>query len=88
MCQEGRPSPLQSPTGTGPQTSLATDEVSPSAKIPRKSVKFEHLTLARNGNQLLDPWTIEIKSPGLVEKGADTTPLIEPQIESNLLSNT
>ncbi|KAF5289142.1 hypothetical protein FQR65_LT02032 [Abscondita terminalis] len=72
---ETRPTPTQSPTGTGPRTSLATEEASPTPTTtrlgPRKSVKFEH------PSQLLEPWTIEIKSPTLT-RGTDTSPLIEP----------
>ncbi|XP_031347667.1 uncharacterized protein LOC116174031 [Photinus pyralis] len=75
---ETRPTPTQSPTGTGPRTSLATEEASPTPTAtrlgPRKSVKFEH------PSQLLEPWTIEMKSPTLA-RGADTAPLIEPICE-------
>ncbi|KAF5279122.1 hypothetical protein FQA39_LY05800 [Lamprigera yunnana] len=75
---ETRPTPTQSPTGTGPRTSLATEEPSPIASTtrlgPRKSVKFEH------PSQLLEPWTIEMKSPTLT-RGTDTSPLIEPNTE-------
>ncbi|KAK5642852.1 hypothetical protein RI129_009019 [Pyrocoelia pectoralis] len=75
---ETRPTPTQSPTGTGPRTSLATEEASPTPTAtrlgPRKSVKFEH------PSQLLEPWTIEMKSPTLT-RGTDTSPLIEPSSE-------
>lgn len=85
-CLESRPSPTQSPTGTGPQTSTAAaEDASPctsnnnNSRGPvRKSVKFDHLhPTSQNGAQ---PWTINIKSP--TERGADTTPLIEPSADA------
>lgn len=81
-CYETRPTPTQSPTGTGMQTSLATEETSPNVTRlgPRKSVKFEH------PSQLLEPWTIEIKSPVLTTKG-DTAPLIEPSTNPKVIDN-
>lgn len=87
-CLDSRPSPTQSPTGTGPQNSTGADEVSPSTsnnnnRGPRKSVKFDHLHPAQNGAQ---PWTINIKSP-TTEKGADTTPLIELNVDAVVAPN-
>ncbi|EFA00755.2 uncharacterized protein LOC103312561 isoform X2 [Tribolium castaneum] len=87
---ETRPTPTQSPTGTAPHTSLGTDETSPSIfnKGPRKSVKFpDHSSPNHNGPQLLEPWTIDVKSPMLVSKGADTAPLIETNTDTILQSN-
>lgn len=77
---ETRPTPTQSPTGTVPHTSLGAEEASPNATRlgPRKSVKFEH------ASQLLEPWTIEMKSPTLTTRGADTAPLIEPSADPKL----
>ncbi|KAF2905639.1 hypothetical protein ILUMI_00541, partial [Ignelater luminosus] len=77
---ETRPTPTQSPTGTGPHTSLGMEEASPNATRlgPRKSVKFEH------ASQLLEPWTIDMKSPTLTTKGTDTAPLIEPSSDPKI----
>ncbi|XP_017774910.1 PREDICTED: uncharacterized protein LOC108561474 [Nicrophorus vespilloides] len=73
---ETRASPTQSPTGTGPHTSMGTDEQSPNIipKGPRKSVKFpDHESPTHNGRTLLEPWSIEVKA----KNNADTAPLIE-----------
>lgn len=58
---ETKPTPTQSPTATGPQTSLATEEPSPNTvnRGPRKSVKFPDSPTA-NGRQLLDPWSMDM----------------------------
>lgn len=68
---ETRPTPTQSPTGTAPR---GFDDASPSPGSsrlgPRKSVKFEH------PSQMLEPWSIDMKSPTLPAKG-DTAPLID-----------
>ncbi|KAJ3643730.1 hypothetical protein Zmor_026424 [Zophobas morio] len=87
---ETRPTPTQSPTGTAPHTSLGTEENSPNIfnRGPRKSVKFpDHSTPNHNGPQLLEPWTIDVKSPMLVSRGADTAPLIETNTDTILQSN-
>lgn len=57
---EAKPTPTQSPTGTGPQ-SLAAEEPSPNImnRGPRKSVKFPDSPTA-NGRQLLDPWSMDM----------------------------
>ncbi|XP_022914041.1 uncharacterized protein [Onthophagus taurus] len=54
---EARPSPTQSPTGTGPHTSLGTEEPSPHIlnRGPRKSVKFPD-SPTYNGVQ--DDWSM------------------------------
>lgn len=80
---ETRPTPTQSPTETAP--SIAIDEPSPNIynRGPRKSVKFpDNSNPAHNGaEQLLDPWTIDAKSPMLLSKGIDTAPLIESRVD-------
>lgn len=52
---------------------------------PRKSVKFpdQDDSPIHNDIQLLEPWTIDVKSPMLINKGADTAPLIEASTNSS-----
>lgn len=58
---ETKPTPTQSPTVTGPQTSIATEEPSPNVvnRGPRKSVKFPD-SPTTNGRNLLDPWSMDM----------------------------
>ncbi|XP_044757968.1 uncharacterized protein LOC123316082 isoform X2 [Coccinella septempunctata] len=82
---DARPTPTQSPTGTAPPISFLAEDTSPSSNLKtRKSVKFpdhsNHQNSARNGSQLLEPWTIELKpplTPKVSGSGSDTAPLIE-----------
>ncbi|KAJ8924750.1 hypothetical protein NQ315_000903, partial [Exocentrus adspersus] len=82
---ETKPTPTQSPTGLPPSAPSIPDILSPninSRRESRKSVKFpdnSNLTL-HNGSQLLDPWSIEVKSPMLIPKGIDTAPLLDPSV--------
>ncbi|XP_065161419.1 uncharacterized protein [Atheta coriaria] len=80
---ETHASPTQSPTGTGPHTSMGTEEPSPNNanRGHRKSVKFpdQDSPPHNNGRTLLEPWSIDIvKAPPY--KHPDTTPLIEPPV--------
>ncbi|XP_074032626.1 uncharacterized protein [Leptinotarsa decemlineata] len=80
---ETKPTPTQSPTGPAPSPSIIIPDIlSPNIgstrRGSRKSVKFgDSNTLPHhNGSQLLDPWSIESKSPILVKRVMDTAPLI------------
>ncbi|KAJ8929960.1 hypothetical protein NQ314_017325, partial [Rhamnusium bicolor] len=79
---ETKPTPTQSPTGLAPSAPSIPDILSPNVnnrRGSRKSVKFpdnSNLTL-HNGSQLLDPWSIEVKSPMLLPRGIDTAPLLD-----------
>ncbi|XP_045464917.1 uncharacterized protein LOC123674095 [Harmonia axyridis] len=83
---DARPTPTQSPTGPAPSHPNLAEDVSPTTNLKaRKSVKFpdhssNHQNSARNGSQLLEPWTIELKpplTPKVSGTGSDTAPLIE-----------
>ncbi|XP_056638991.1 uncharacterized protein LOC130446644 isoform X2 [Diorhabda sublineata] len=89
---ETKPTPTQSPTGAVPSPSIIPDILSPNLSSTRrgsrKSVKFGDSNLIQhNGSQLLDPWSIEARSPILVPKSIDTAPLLEtgiPVTQSNV----
>ncbi|CAH1108362.1 unnamed protein product [Psylliodes chrysocephalus] len=80
---ETKPTPTQSPTGAGHSPSMIPDILSPNINSARrgsrKSVKFPDSNLTQhNGSQLLDPWSVEIRSPMMVPKGTDKSPLLDP----------
>lgn len=89
---ETKPTPTQSPTGMAPSAPSIPDILSPNInnrRGSRKSVKFPdntNLTL-HNGSQLLDPWSIEVKSPMLLPKGIDTAPLLDSSVPQVTQSN-
>ncbi|XP_019870953.2 uncharacterized protein LOC109599406 isoform X2 [Aethina tumida] len=76
--QDYRPTPTQSPSGTAPSLAIEEPSPVPNHRGPRKSVKFpDNSGTGQNGSQLLDPWTLDVKSPMLLSKAGDTAPLIE-----------
>ncbi|KAG5873609.1 hypothetical protein JTB14_007383 [Gonioctena quinquepunctata] len=80
---ETKPTPTQSPTGAAPSPStiipdILSPNLSSTRRGSRKSVKFgDSNTLPHhNGSQLLDPWSVESKSPILVKRGVTDTSLL------------
>ncbi|XP_072400141.1 uncharacterized protein [Diabrotica undecimpunctata] len=79
---ETKPTPTQSPTGAVRSPSIIPDILSPNMSSARrgsrKSVKFpDSNPTQHNGSQLLDPWSIEVRSPMMVPRGIDTAPLLD-----------
>lgn len=74
---------------SGASPSVIPDMLSPNRRGSRKSVKFPDgaSLVQHNGSQLLDPWSIEVKSPMLVPRGLDTAPLIDSVVSSPAASS-
>ncbi|CAG9840194.1 unnamed protein product [Diabrotica balteata] len=57
---------------------ILSPNMSSARRGSRKSVKFpDSNPTQHNGSQLLDPWSIEVRSPMMVPRGIDTAPLLD-----------